>query len=41
MITNARKKAQSDEIDRILDKLKKIGIRKPYYRGKEKLVRRE
>ena len=36
---NAHKKAQFDEIDRILDKLKKIRLRQSDDGGKEKLVR--
>ena len=35
---NARKKQQSEEIDRILDKLKKSGYNSLDYRREEKLV---
>ena len=38
---NARKKAQSDEIDRILDKLKKSGYESSDNRRKKELVRRK
>ena len=39
MITTPIKNAQSDEIDRILDKLKKLRLRQSDDGGKEKLVR--